>query len=246
MEMNKIIRRTGIPVADAYAKFVADLTDALKDFGSITKEEGKESQNADGTVKEYPHTRFYLDKSKSRYIKVINDAKNNLRLACVCNSGSIDIDGGSGSSAFISYNIAKTSYGVMFTTLYRTSNSINSPSDGMFQSYVTTFKDENNKSVNGYVFTIQESNKTDSLDYRDWIYIATENHESIELQRGMFQMLGSNANQTVMYNAVSYNHQLVAEHLFKKIISESGRFGKIKLDNREFISGSHFCLECKT
>ena len=60
MEMNKIIRRTGIPVADAYAKFVADLTDALKDFGSITKEEGKESQNADGTVKEYPHTRFYL------------------------------------------------------------------------------------------------------------------------------------------------------------------------------------------
>ena len=233
MEMNKIIRRTGIPVADAYAKFVADLTDALKDFGSITKEEGKESQNADGTVKEYPHTRFYLDKSKSRYIKVINDAKNNLRLAFVCNSGSIDIDGGSGSSAFISYNIAKTSYGVMFTTLYRTSNSINSPSDGMFQ-------------VNGYVFTIQESNKTDSLDYRDWIYIATENHESIELQRGMFQMLGSNANQTVMYNAVSYNHQLVAEHLFKKIISESGRFGKIKLDNREFISGSHFCLECKT
>ncbi|MBQ5562084.1 MAG: hypothetical protein IIT39_01680, partial [Clostridia bacterium] len=88
MEMNKIIRRTGIPVADAYAKFVADLTDALKDFGSITKEEGKESQNADGTVKEYPHTRFYLDKSKSRYIKVINDAKNNLRLAFVCNSGS--------------------------------------------------------------------------------------------------------------------------------------------------------------
>ena len=115
MEMNKIIRRTGIPVADAYAKFVADLTDALKDFGSITKEEGKESQNADGTVKEYPHTRFYLDKSKSRYIKVINDAKNNLRLAFVCNSGSIDIDGGSGSSAFISYNIAKTSYGVMFS-----------------------------------------------------------------------------------------------------------------------------------
>ena len=50
MENNKIIRRTGIPVADAYAKFVADLTDALTDFGSITKEEGKESQNADGTV----------------------------------------------------------------------------------------------------------------------------------------------------------------------------------------------------
>ena len=49
-----------------------------------------------------------------------------------------------------------------------------------------------------------------------------------------------------MYNASSYTHQLVAEHLFKKIMSESGRFGKIKLDGREFISGSHFCLECKT
>ena len=76
MENNKIIRRTGIPVANAYAKFVADLTDALTDFGSITKEEGKESQNAEGTVKEYPHTRFYLDKSKSRYIKEL--FQNNL------------------------------------------------------------------------------------------------------------------------------------------------------------------------
>ena len=52
MEMNKIIRRTGIPVADAYTKFVTDLTDALKDFGSITKEEIQESKNTDGTTKE--------------------------------------------------------------------------------------------------------------------------------------------------------------------------------------------------
>ena len=246
MEMNKIIRRTGIPVADAYSRFVTDLTDALKDFGSITKEEIQESKNTDGTTKEYAHTRFYLDKTKSRYIKVINDTKEYLRLAFVCNSGILDIDGGTNSSTFISYNIVRTAYGVMFTTLLRTSNSINSPNDGSFQSYITTFKDEYNKTINGYVFTVQDSNKTDGTDSRDWIYIATENHEAIELQRGLFQMLGSNANQTVMYNAVSYNHQLVAEHLFKKIISESGRFGKIRLDNREFISGSHFCLECKT
>ena len=46
--------------------------------------------------------------------------------------------------------------------------------------------------------------------------------------------------------SVDEGDQLVAEHLFKKIMSESGRFGKIKLDGREFISGSHFCLECKT
>ena len=55
MEMNKIIRRTGIPVADAYSRFVTDLTDALKDFGSITKEEIQESKNTDGTTKEYAH-----------------------------------------------------------------------------------------------------------------------------------------------------------------------------------------------
>ena len=61
-----------------------------------------------------------------------------------------------------------------------------------------------------------------------------------------FLDLGISGDQTVMYNASSYTHQLVAEHLFKKIMSESGRFGKIKLDGREFISGSHFCLECKT
>lgn len=247
MELNKIIRRTGIPNADAYAKFVVDLTDALKDFSGVTKEVVDEDKKTDGTVTDYAHTRFYLDKSKTRYIKVINDTKNYLRLSFVCNSGKIDIDGGVNTNvSFISYSIAKTAYGVMFTTLYRTSNSINSPSDGSFQSYITTFKDEYGNTVNGYVFTIQESNGTDNSDYRDWIYFASENHESLEQQRGMYQMLGSNANQTVMYNAVSYNHQLIAEHLYKKILSESGRFGKIKLDNREFISGSHFCLECKT
>ena len=134
----------------------------------------------------------------------------------------------------------------MFTTILRTSNSTSTVSDGYFQSYITTFKGESEAPVMGFVFTIADSNKTDSTDSRDWIYFATENHDAVELQRGLFQMLGSNANQTVMYNASSYAKQLTAKHLFKKIQSESGRFGKIRLDNREFISGSHFCLECKT
>ena len=38
MELNKIIRRSGITSSAIYSKFIADLTDALKDVTGITKE----------------------------------------------------------------------------------------------------------------------------------------------------------------------------------------------------------------
>ena len=246
MELNKIIRRSGITSSEIYSKFIADLTDALKDVTGITKEEVKENKDADGTLKENAHTRFYLGTSKKNYIKVVNNGNSGMRVQFTCAGTTIDIDGGSSTAPYHAYNIAKTAYGVMFTTLSHFSNATNIASDGTFQCYVTTFKDESNKSVNGFVFPIRESNITDGVDYRDWIYFASESHTVLEMQRGLFQMIGISGDQTVMYNASSYTHQLVAEHLFKKIMSESGRFGKIKLDGREFISGSHFCLECKT
>ena len=246
MELNKIIRRSGLSVSASYAQFLADLTDALKDIKGILKEEVKEEKNDDGTVKEPAHTRFYLDSTKKRYIKVVNDTKAGVRVFFTCSPNTIDIDGGTNNAPYISYNIAKTAYGVMFTTLSHFSNATNVASDSTFQNYVTTFNDENGKAVNGFVYTMKAGNETDSTDYRDWIYFSTEKHNVFEMQRGHFQMLGNDANQTVMYNASSYSQQLTAEHLFKKIQSESGRFGKIKLDNSEFISGSHFCLECKS
>ena len=67
MELNKIIRRTGIPHTAVYAKFVADLTEVTKDITGMTKEEVKETKDADGTVKEKEHTRFYLDGTKTKY-----------------------------------------------------------------------------------------------------------------------------------------------------------------------------------
>ena len=102
------------------------------------------------------------------------------------------------------------------------------------------------KTLLGFIHVVQPNNDTSSVDYRDWVYYATSNHDVFEMQRGCTQTIGNDGNQTVMYNASSYAKQVTAEHLFKKIMSESGRLGKIKLDGREFISGSHFCLECKT
>ena len=246
MELNKIIRRTGIPHTAVYAKFVADLTEATKDITGMTKEEVKETKDADGTVKEKEHTRFYLDATKTKYIRVVVDGSCGMRVYFTCASNTIEIDGGSNSQAYAAYNIAKTAYGFMFTTILRVNNATTSQSDNTFQSFVTTFKDENGKSVLGFVYTVQPNNDTNNVDSRDWIYFATGSHDVFEMQRALFQMIGSDANQTVMYNASSYAKQLTSEHLFKKIQSESGRFGKIKLDNHEFISGSHFCLECKT
>ena len=213
MELNKIIRRTGVPHSAVYTKFVADLTDATKDVNGMTKEEVKEVKDTDGTVKEKAHTRFYLDATKTKYIKVVTDASCGMRVQFTCSSNTIDIDGGSNSQAYAA---------------------------------ITIFKDETGKTLLGFIHVVQPNNDTSSVDYRDWIYYATSGHDVFEMQRGNTQIIGSDGNQTVMYNASSYAKQVTAEHLFKKIMSESGRFGKIKLNNREFISGSHFCLECKT
>ena len=189
MELNKIIRRSGITSSAIYSKFIADLTDALKDVTGITKEEVKENKDADGTLKENAHTRFYLGTSKKNYIKIVNNGNSGMRVQFTCAGTTIDIDGGSSTAPYHAYNIAKTAYGVMFTTLSHFSNATNIASDGTFQCYVTTFKDESNKSVNGFVFPIRESNITDGVDYRDWIYYASESHTVLEMQRGLFQMI---------------------------------------------------------
>ena len=246
MELNKIIRRTGVPHSAVYTKFVADLTDATKDINGITKEDVKEVKDTDGTIKEKAHTRFYLDATKTKYIKVVTDASCGMRVQFTCSSNTIDIDGGNNSQAYAAYNIAKTAYGFMFTTIARVNNATAAQSDGIFQNFITIFKDETGKTLLGFIHVVQPNNDTSSVDYRDWVYYATSNHDVFEMQRGCAQTIGNDGNQTVMYNASSYAKQVTAEHLFKKIMSESGRFGKIKLDNREFISGSHFCLECKT
>ena len=52
MELNKIIRRSGITSSTCYAKFTADLTDALKGMDGIEKEEIPDQKDADGNIKE--------------------------------------------------------------------------------------------------------------------------------------------------------------------------------------------------
>ena len=47
MELNKIIRRTGVPHSAVYTKFVADLTEATKDINGMTKEEVKETKKTE-------------------------------------------------------------------------------------------------------------------------------------------------------------------------------------------------------
>ncbi len=245
MELNKIIRRSGIAASTCYSKFTADLTEALKDIDGIVKEEIAAKKDADETVKENANTRFYLDSTKTRYIKIENP-KNGIRVRFTCGNNTIDIDNGEYSSPYISYSIAKTPYGVMFTTLSYFSNATNNAGDNTFQNYVTVFTDENEREINGFIHVLRDSNITDVNESRDWIYLSTEKHNVFEMQRGYFQTMGSNANQTVLFNAVSYTEQIVAKHLYKKIQSETGQFGKINLASRTFISGSHYCLECKT
>ena len=80
MELNKIIRRSGYSASVVYSKFVSDLADALNGITGVTKEEVKETKDADGTIKENAHTRFYLGTSKRNYIKAVNQGNSGMRV----------------------------------------------------------------------------------------------------------------------------------------------------------------------
>lgn len=233
MEQNKIIRRQGILKENSYSEIVNDFTELFSGFDNVVIE------NSETAVF------IYIDCEKSRCIKIEHDESVGVKVTLHCGDGSTEgedwislIDNSRGKR--VAYSFVRTPYGVAFSTIPY-NNEINySVPDGNIQTCFSVFEDESGNKVNGIVFVSSHDDSVNSAS----MYILTENHDILEKHDVAKSFVGSNANHTVLFNVVSYTKELTAPHLYKKLQSEEGKFGKIKLCGKNFISCSHLCLEC--
>lgn len=246
MEQNKIIRRQGIYKTDAYAKIVEDFTELFEDIEGVSVIHTDATVDESGEVITAENTVINLDSNNYLYIKIVTDETLSFRISFHCGTG--DVEGTNSmyidareKSDYVAYNMVKTPYGVAFSTFPNLNDAYSCVSDGYFQNYFTTFEDESGNEIKTFVYV---STRNDEATSSGYYYICGEEHTSIEKIVTNKIFLGSAANHTVMVNASTYGKPHVARHLYKKIQSESGKFGKIKLNGKTFIAGSHFCLEC--
>lgn len=245
MEKNKIIRRTAGSVTNGFEKLTADFIELFDGFNGVSCERTAESE--DGTTP--ARVKIFLDRNKKMYLCIEADTNTVVRISL----HSIDAFDGSDNSVYVdqrttkseklAYSFAKTDYGAVFSILPPVSDIKASLADSYLQNFFTTFETSDGRTVNGFIFCVISKDETSSTSTTS--YILTEEHDTFEVVDFSKFILGNTANQTVLVNATSYGKPLVCNHLYKKVQTEESKFGKITLANRTFISGSHFCLECR-
>lgn len=233
IENNKITRRQGILLNDAYESITNDITSAFVGFEGVTTE----------TTEDY--TKIFFNSDCTHYLKIAKHSTQTFRISLNCYSPTIDgynyvyVDG-TNRCRYVAYSVAKTSYGVAFTTFPFTNDNQNaSASDGLFQNFFSTFTDSAGNTVNCFVYVNQSANNDSAT-----AYILSDIHDCIETISMSKCFFGKAANQTVLINATSYTKNLASDHLFKTLQTEDNMFGKIEVGGRRFIAGSHFALEC--
>lgn len=250
LELNKIIRRHGIALANSYNVVKDDFCTVFDGFSGVSIEtvvpetDSSETDTSETDTSEY--TVIYLDTAKKQKLKIIPDSTKGTRITFSCGDGTVEnidflyADGTETRAAYISYSIVRTAYGIAFSIIPTNSDLNFSVSDGYLQNFFTTFEDDSGNAINGYVFV---SSSKDATSTTGRIYISSEVHDKLECLEVAKTLLGASANHTVLYNAASYSNRIIAKHLFKKAQTEDSKFGKVKLNGRTFISGSHYCLE---
>ncbi len=240
MENNKVIRRQGNIISNVYTNLSADLIELFDGFQGVSSVVQNEGENI--------FTKIFLDSNHRMYLMIEYNETMGVRISLHCGDGTTErenyiyIDQRTSRTDNLSYSFAKTPYGAVFSSLPNVTDSRSSVSDGCLQNFFTTFEADDGRTVNGFVFSYQARDEVSSTT--NMSYIVTEDHDMLEPIDFTKCYLGGLANQTVLVNAASYTKPLVCNHLYKKVMSEENRFGKIQIGNRKFISGSHLCLEC--
>ncbi len=244
MKNNEVIRRQGYSASNGYQKLTEDFTELFTGFEGVSIEKTEASE--DGTVTD--QVKIFLDKNKKMYLLIVPSSDTIVRVSFHLGNGTkeneswIYVDQRANKADKLSYNFVRTPYGAAFSTLVNSTANNVSLSDGYLQSYFTTFETNDGRTVNGFIYCVLP--KEETSNYNPTSYIATEEHDILEGVELAKCFLGNTANQTVLVNASSYTKPMVCNHLYKKVQSEDNKYGLVELNNRKFISGSHYCLEC--
>lgn len=246
MENNFVVRRTLLNSKTAYNQITQDFQEAFEGFDGVSFESFVPADDGVETTNEKEHMVIYLDKNKHQFLKITKDDTSIVKVSLHCGTGTVEGENfvyieTKSKNDHLSYNFARTAYGVVFSTFPYFSDVAASVSDGYLQCFFTTFKDYKGNEINGFIYC---SNSNDEIDSSK-SYITTEDHVRLETFQTNNSFNGGNANHTVLFNAVSYSNAVIAPHLFRKFQAENKKFGRVKLNGKTFISGSHFCLETK-
>jgi len=239
MEYNRIIKRQGCPNENAYDRLSEDFIELFTGYDDVSSVKTTAGENQAAATE----TKIFFDSNHRMYLRIIPDENLGVRISLHLGVSSVYVDQRVSGTDFVTYNMVKTQYGAAFTTLPYLSDNRTILSDGYFQCFFTTFEKENGESVNGFVFCCHSRNET-NISVSSSSYLVTEEHDYFEEINFSRMFLGDTASQTVMFNLVSYIKPLMSPYLYKKIMAEESKFGKVSIGNRKFISGSHLCLMC--
>ncbi len=239
---NKIIRRHGILKADLYDRLTADMCELFSGFEGVSYTETEDPEEVIPT-----YTVITFDTNGKMYIRIDSDDTQGAVVSIHLGNGStlgrdyINLDVvGSTSSSMVSYSFARTAYGGVFSVMSYSDSGDTVLSDAQLRLFFSTFTDEEGSEYYGLVYCNRSG--LDSVASMT-IKLATTLHESVESISGASLFVGELANQNVLCNAFSYTEPIVSPRLYKKLKTEGGVFGKVKIGGKAMIAGSAFALE---
>ena len=249
MVENSVVRRQNIITSAAYNEVTEDLKTLFNGFNGVSIEQAVPQDGQENVISNDLFLKIYLDSGRKVYLQVVPDSSLGFRVSIHCGNGQTEYTNWANidrriSSETVSYSMARTRYGAVFTCFPSVTENVSSLSDGCLTNFFTTFETSDGRTVNGIICVNPLSDDTTAPSgSTSMSFLATSEHNNLEPIDVTKCFYGNRANQTVLVNASSYTNPLISRHLFKKIQTEATKFGKISVNGREFIAGSHYCLE---
>ncbi len=182
---------------------------------------------------------IYLDSDFRQYLSLTDGSKApEIYAYNGTNSTTVYAVGSTSSVLYTNYLIVRTSYGIAFGVLADTGTT-SALATTYLRSFFTTFTNSDGDTINGFVCVSGASDNTTS----NTVSTTTEALSAFETSSASTIFRAPDAAQTQLSAWALYSQPWHAEHLYSKTMCETGTYGKITLDDRNFIAGSIMCLE---
>lgn len=229
MDLNKI-NRYCIAGGESYTHVKNTFTEALTGFDGISFE------SVEATEDSGEEFVIYLNSEKSIKIRITQNISlaNRVDFAVLFRDSEIyKSTAPTVNNGWCVYNIARTDYGVAFTDIgYRFGQELISDDTKIVNFFSTG-------TPNVFVRTNSTSNlNNNAIDY--WL---SELHETVENDVVYSALCTSAVTRTALQSACSKHQPIECEHLYRLVFSD-GKVGKIKIDDKYFILGCRYALEC--
>lgn len=225
--MYNAIVRNGLPIADLYNQYVADLKSMFDGF------EMEEVEGESFTL--------YVTDSKNVKIVVTSNNAYYIYVKECCNNYERTITYANGSYTHASYAMFKSENGFAMSQTVAANSSYNAVFSWQHLAwFIGSGVDlSNGSSCRGIVTTANDYNGDD----RDTLYMATDLHNTVEELNSSYSLFqGASGSMMVMIPMNSYIVPFRFDGIYLKLQSQ-GQYGRLIAGDKKIISGTDLCLE---